>query len=252
MKKTQDYEIFKKHPNNRDINDLNVSKIVKSIKIKNLLQYRPIIVDKMMQVIDGQHRLEAAKKLNLPIYYQIQEEESTEDIFLLNANQKPWSSEDFLNYYRIKGNQNYIKLSKFKEKCGLSLKDIWALFGQHTATTFSSHFKEGKFEYPSPEKEIEANENLDRISTFIEYIREKTVMRKADLSSASLKRALVYFFNSKGFSFKIFMAKLEFKLDLFRRCTRSIDYLTIFSNIYNWKNRDPIQVNIPDNFMEHI
>lgn len=71
MKETKDYNIFKKHPNNREIFHANLEKIKRSIQIKNLLEYRPIIVDKKMQVIDGQHRLEAARQLGVPIYYQM-------------------------------------------------------------------------------------------------------------------------------------------------------------------------------------
>ena len=66
--KTSDYSIFKKFPGNRDINPLNLRKITNSIKMHNMLDLKPIIVTESMEVTDGQHRLEAAKVLGVPIF----------------------------------------------------------------------------------------------------------------------------------------------------------------------------------------
>jgi len=72
--KTKDYSIFKKHESNRGIDQNNLKKIVNSIKAEDLLAFRPILVDAQMRVIDGQHRLEAARLLDLDVYYQRKEE----------------------------------------------------------------------------------------------------------------------------------------------------------------------------------
>lgn len=240
MKQTTDYSMFKRHPNNRAINALNVDKIKRSIQVKNLLEYRPIIVDKNMQIIDGQHRLEAAKILNLPVFYQVQEQTGTEDIFLLNANQKAWNNEDFNNYYASKGIESYVKLKSFMEKSGLPLKDAFAVLGVHRGGKETADFKEGRFEFPPLEMQLRAEAHLENIKLFIEYVTQKTAIRKSSISSSSLKRALVYFFNLKDLNFDLFMHKLERKLELFRPCTKTRDYLDVFASIYNWKNQNPI------------
>ena len=95
---TSDYSIFKKHESNRVINELALRKLINSIKSKNMLELRPILVDSQMRVIDGQHRLEAAKALRVPIFYLMKKESESLDIILLNT-QKRWSIEDYLNFF---------------------------------------------------------------------------------------------------------------------------------------------------------
>lgn len=68
MEKTKNYSLFKKYAKNRDIDGRHVEKLIASIKTANLLDCEPILVNEKMEVIDGQHRLEAAKSLNLDIY----------------------------------------------------------------------------------------------------------------------------------------------------------------------------------------
>ena len=119
---TSDYSIFQKHSSNRNIDKSNLNKIINSIKARNLLYLRPIIVNKNFEIIDGQHRLEAAKYLELPVFYQIQPEAVDEDIILLNDNMKRWTIDDYLNYYLSKGNIEYTKLNEFIKKYTPAIK----------------------------------------------------------------------------------------------------------------------------------
>ena len=65
---TGDLSVFKILDGNRNINLGNVDRLVKSIEENGFLQM-PIIVNENYEVIDGQHRLMAAKKINSIIYY---------------------------------------------------------------------------------------------------------------------------------------------------------------------------------------
>ena len=48
-----------------------IKNLMQSISYRNLLAWRPIIVTKNFLVIDGLHRLEAAKRLGVEIYYEV-------------------------------------------------------------------------------------------------------------------------------------------------------------------------------------
>lgn len=67
--KTNDYGLFKSIMANREIDDKHVKRLAKSIARKNLLYIRPLIVNEKMQIIDGQHRLAAAKEIKATVYY---------------------------------------------------------------------------------------------------------------------------------------------------------------------------------------
>ena len=64
---TSEYNLFHKLKGNRGINELHVRKLVEAIKEKDL--QIPIIVDHDMNVLDGQHRLDAYKIVGNPVSY---------------------------------------------------------------------------------------------------------------------------------------------------------------------------------------
>jgi len=121
IQKTTDYSIFSYFKENRQVKDSHVQHLVDSINTKNLLKYLPILVDKKMKVIDGQHRLEAAKVLKLPVYYVVMEDSAINDLWLLNSNVQKWGSEDFLNFYVRQGKPDYLLLDKFVKDYGFSV-----------------------------------------------------------------------------------------------------------------------------------
>lgn len=110
MNSTKDYTIFKDFSSNREVDHKHVNKLVYSIQKHNLLHVNPIVVDKCMRVIDGQHRLAAATILGVEIFY-IAEEITRKDISLLNSNQKNWNAMDYINFYTIEKVSSFMQLS---------------------------------------------------------------------------------------------------------------------------------------------
>jgi len=121
VKQTTDYGKFKSVTGNRFIKNRHVEKLSKSILEKNLLPYQPVIVTRDMFIIDGQHRIEAAKKLDIPIYYTIVPELKLNDIQMLNANMKVWNLRDFVESYAKVGNKNYSTLLEFSDNFSIPL-----------------------------------------------------------------------------------------------------------------------------------
>jgi hypothetical protein len=115
MKSTLDYSIFKEFCSNREVDQKHVNKLVVSIQKRNLLNVNPIVVDQQMRVIDGQHRLEAARILGVEIFY-IMEDINREDISLLNSNQKNWTAMDYINFYTVEKKPSYVQLSQLISK----------------------------------------------------------------------------------------------------------------------------------------
>jgi hypothetical protein len=114
--KTRDYQQFKSITSNRDVNRLHVKKLSESIKQRNLLWAKPPIVNEKLQMIDGQHRLEACEMVKEDFFYIIGEGLTKDDMAILNTNQKNWTSGDFINFYTIEGLKDYKELSKLINK----------------------------------------------------------------------------------------------------------------------------------------
>ena len=112
MKQTTDYSIFKIKKGNRTVNTAHVQKIKDSLNKHTYLPSCPIICDKDMNVIDGQHRLQAAKELGIAVYYIIEEKPDADLLIDLNITQRKWSTTDYITYYaNEKNNVNYQRLA---------------------------------------------------------------------------------------------------------------------------------------------
>ncbi len=122
---TTDYDIFKGIVGNRKVEKKHVEMLTGAIDRNNLLNVRPIIVNEEMMVIDGQHRLEAAKLLEVPIFYYIVKGAGHQEVALLNSNQRNWIMSDYLNMYAKQGYPEYIKLKEFLENHKIDLQHIF-------------------------------------------------------------------------------------------------------------------------------
>lgn len=69
VNQTNDYNLFKSLKGNRNVNKLHVQRLKESFKGDYLMS--PIIVNQNYEIIDGQHRFNAAKDLSLPVNFII-------------------------------------------------------------------------------------------------------------------------------------------------------------------------------------
>lgn len=238
--KTKEYNQFRVKPENRPLNEFNVKRLINSISSKNMLDDKPIIVDKELHVIDGQHRLEAARRLQIEIYYKINESSTSEDIILLNANQKSWQLTDYLNYYCQREYPDYVLLDDFCKKNKLSLMHVRALMNENES--FSDKFKCGKFQFPSNESYFQFEKKLADLRYIQDYIEKKLPDTKICYTGSHFMHALLEFLNNKNVDVNTFINKLELKLEIMRPSTNRIGYMSMFKTIYNWKNHNPIEV----------
>ena len=67
IQKSKDYNIFKTLTGNRELNISHKEKLKKSFKENYLIS--PIIINEKYEIIDGQHRFNAARELGYYVYY---------------------------------------------------------------------------------------------------------------------------------------------------------------------------------------
>ena len=66
-----------------------------------------------MEIIDGQHRFEAAKRMDLPIHFMVMPKWSIKEVTTLNVNSRNWTIIDFMEAHAKSGNPNYIRFKEF-------------------------------------------------------------------------------------------------------------------------------------------
>lgn len=118
--KTLDYTKFKPIAGNRPIDKHHVARLVAAMERRNLLKYFPLLVNEDRQVIDGQHRLAAARELGLEVYYEVVPGLVIEDVMSINTHSKSWTVYNFIDAWAKLDKPDYIELKAFIEEFGVS------------------------------------------------------------------------------------------------------------------------------------
>ena len=111
---TSDYNKFKKLLGNRDVPEQLIAKIMESIKSVGYV-LNPCVINGKNEIIDGQGRIEALKRLGMPVNYVIDMKAGLEQCVHLNINGTPWTTNDYIHSYIQQGNENYKNLSELME-----------------------------------------------------------------------------------------------------------------------------------------
>lgn len=222
--KTNDYDLFGPIDGNRNVNLLHLRRLTESIAEKYITV--PIIVNERYQIIDGQHRYEAAKVLDKPVYFIKVKGLQLPDVHRLNTNLKNWSADDYLDGYCMLGNSDYIKYKLFKEEYGFGHDEVKALLSNTIASDGiqNRHFKEGTFKIRNYDL---ACRNAEKILMVREYYD--------GYKRRSFVRAMLELFQHSDYNHAEFLQKLSFQSVKLQDCTNNRQYIILIEEIYNYK-----------------
>lgn len=139
--KTNDYNKFTNILGNRDLKERNYRKLLNSMKEKQLLI--PILVNEKFEIIDGMHRFESIKMLELPLYYYIVDGYNIEDVKKANLVSCNWGIDDYLNMFVKLDKLEYNKFQDLKSKFKISTSQMLDVI----STIENKPFKSLKFEF---------------------------------------------------------------------------------------------------------
>lgn len=232
---TTNYNQFKILADNREVNLLHVKRLIDSFNEMHLVC--PIIVNEKMEVIDGQHRLQASIETGVPIYYIQVPGYGIKEVQRLNANQKNWTKLDFLEMYCAQGKKTYIE---FKEFMGhfpeLSFQACERILTGLSKGTRSGHhegksmqmmdFQEGKLQIPNLALSYK---NARKVMEFKEHYD--------GFSRGSFVSAILPLFKSKNYDHKEMIYKLSVAPKKLTHCQNVVQYRLLLEDIYNWKRQ---------------
>ena len=238
--KTKDYDKFSLLFGNRDIEPADVKGMVRSMNKVDLPI--PIIVKRdkngNLVVIDGQHRLAAAKELGKPIFYIIIDNDiGLSEVRTVNQAQNGWKLYQYLTSFiaeeimakNPKG--PYHTFQWFKEKYDLPYQVCFDLLSKKPMYTRSTTraFKDGKFAVKNLTQAI-------READFIVGLKEYTPL----YNSRSFITALLIAMRDYRFDITHFMRQLKrpmCKHMLTERKTTEL-YMELINEIFNYRVRD--------------
>lgn len=237
--RTSKYDWFKISSKNRPVDKTHVNKLIKAIQKNNLLESRPITVSDDLTVIDGQHRLAAAKKLNIPIYYQITNL-GIQDAPAINCSQKNWDSKDYMHSFSEMGNDNYTRVIEISKETHFSPNAIIKIISNMVGCGRSYKvFRDGKFEIDA-ESVYQFKKILLLIRSIIERIKThpKYHNNYKYVSSTRGMDSLFSFLRNEldEKHHELFARKMYDFADKVYRCATIKDYHDMYMRIYKYHN----------------
>ena len=243
--KTNDLSIFKQIDGNRVPNLQHVKRLADSIRVYGM-KCNPILVNERMEVIDGQHRLMAAKEANSFVYYIVVDGYSLNEVHTLNLNQKNWTKKDFMDGYANMGIESYIKLKAFSEKNDdFTFNDCIALcqnIGSASSRTYTNT-KQDKLDGNSQifEQGTWRNGDIYLAQDMANKIRMiKTYY--AGYNRTTFVSTMMQMLKNEKFDFNEFMHKLRLQPTAMVDCANREQYKTVVEDIYNYKSRNKISL----------
>ena len=178
-----DYSVLEHMTGNREIGK-RASKIIQSIK-KNGYRPVPCLLNRNMEIIDGQARKIAFEQCNIPYRFVVEEDAGLNECITLNQATTAWKLPDYIHSFAIKGNADYIELEKlmteYPEFSDMAI--VYAASGLVDSATKS--IQEGKY--------TTANKFIDDPSKaldFVNLMRESIKSLKGTKSKA--EQALIF------------------------------------------------------------
>lgn len=222
--KTNDYSMFKHMVGNRNINKLHLKRLTESMSEKYIEV--PIIVNSYNQIIDGQHRFEAARELGKDVYYIKVRNLNLDDVHRLNTNSKNWTAEEYMQGYCELGLEDYIKYRDFKRKYGFGHNETNAILTNRSRMSGSKNtdFNDGKFKIKDYDLAVKNAEKIRMVGEYYEGYKRR-----------SFVYAMLELFENPDYNHVEFLSKLSFQSVKLQDCTDIKGYLILIEDIYNFK-----------------
>ena len=231
--KTTEYSLFTKMLGNRDLRKYHVHNLKQSISEKQI--EAPILVNELYQVINGQHRLESCKKLNLPVYYIVIPGLTLEDVQRLHANSKNWSLTEHLNSFCVRGFKEYLKYREFKNEFKFNDNETIAILegvnDSKLTRTLWTKFKQGKFKVENLGVSCEYAQRIIQVRQYYDGYKRR-----------SFVFALLVCFEHESYDHDVFLKKLSKQSGKLMDQVHEDDYLRIIQKIYNRNNKNTIKL----------
>lgn len=228
IEQTKNYQMFKFDKSNRPVDQRHLSMLTDAIRNRNLLKEFPILVTADHVIIDGQHRLRAAEKLNVPIFYVVTKNMTAKDAASVNNVTERWSNSDWLHSWIAQGNQEYVKFSKFLQRYPWITQSVaMNLVSYGDRTQLASKFKNGTFVC----NDLEFAEKV--LCGVLDFKPHTTFYRQA-----AFVGAVACLFEHAAYDHNRMMARLEYSSRKMVKCADVQGYLDMFEDIYNYRTRE--------------
>ncbi len=238
--KTTNYDMFGHFKGNRETNEAHIKNLMESLAEKQLPV--PIVVDEQFRVGDGQNRLEACRRLGVPVYYTIIPGMTLQDVKRLNSNVKTWSWQQHMESFIDLKYKDYITYKEFFNSYEINHTECMQLLLGNTSQRYGSRkgqktmaraFADGQFRIVQYDIAIKQANMITEVKPYFDgYTHHHFI------------RALVHLFDKKQdvYNHDVFLKKLQKRTPKLMHQANRNDYLKNIEEIYNKGSRKKVRL----------
>ena len=239
---TTDYDLFSFMNHNRETDHVNA--LIASFRERDVPN--AILCNHKLQIVDGQNRFLARKKLGLPILFYCIDDLDIYDVAFLNSYGKNWGTADYVKMWASLGKDDYKKIIEFRNLYpDFSLtSSIQMLQGSLTTLSVgyysdkngqsksknSPNIKRGTFKIVNWDNAVYiANCAME----YKPFANAGTQIYKQDAFIA----ALIVLLRNKCFDNAEMVRRASMYRDLFYKCSTKDNYIKMLNELYNYHRK---------------
>jgi len=231
IKSTTDYNKFRKLNGNRPVRPNHVKRIVESMQKQLLPTF--IEVNEHYEIIDGQHRIEALKELELPVNYIVNVGAGLQEAQRHNEIKQKWSYLDILESHCAAENDNYIFIKYLMNQYNLTLLNVLC------ACEKGNHGQRKQYDFIKGTLQIPNKKEVEELVRKALKINALTNIMRKTMWTACLKCL-----QNVDFDVDVFIQKLTYLKDQFTPQVTVKQQIAQIEEIYNYKNRNKVNLRI--------
>lgn len=233
LETSTNYAAFVANEEQRIIKDAHVKHLAEEMGKYGFLPSKPIQCFKKgakFVVIDGHHRLAAAKRIGIPVFYVVEPEANAQTMASVNAHVKTWGTIDYIRMYSLRGVKDYQNLMRYVE-IGIPCLMAASMLHGHAALSgnVTELIKQGEFK-------IRTTDHINRIYRMIEEFSGSNPVVKHRAFIASLSECLL----TPEFEFDRFKRRFEESPSMIQKASNKDLQLLQIEELYNFRSREKV------------
>jgi len=223
--------LFRCLAENRVLNESHVLALMESYEKDGYL-FTIIFVNERLEIIDGQHRYEAARRKKLPVYFMVMPGWGIKEVTMLNMNSRNWTILDFMETHAKAGNPNYVRFKEFYDSFEFDVTVCQLIItGKRSGRIASTDtFRSGLMQ-------------VDEQLLTDAYLKANKILEMKQFhpngwKSRNMVEAMLALFNTRGYEHDHLVLKLSTYPEVLLAKAKSLrveEYLSIFRDKYNFR-----------------
>lgn len=233
LETSKNYAAFLPNDEQRYIHPPHVKHLVQRMSDYGFLPSKPIQCFKRgakFILIDGHHRLAAAKQLGIPFFYVLEPESNTQTMAAVNSTVKTWVLADYVRMYALRGNADYQNLTRYAES-GIPVMMAASMLHGHAALSGNANelIKSGTFK-------IKETTSINRVYGMIQKFGEINPVVKHRAFIGALSDCLL----TPEFDFERFERRFEESPNMIQKASNKDLQLLQLEELYNFRSREKV------------